>query len=155
MYHEDVELSWRARLAGLRVVVDPGADVFHEYEFGRQLRPRSRCWSATGSSSCSPPTRRLLVLLGPVLASESWRCSTLCAAALASREAGRLVVVPRQRALARKPPARDEEPAAGYDRELARFLTPTLDPRMIELPRGAGTFNAVVERYWLLVKKAL
>ena len=35
MYQEDVELSWRAHLAGLRVVVDPGADVFHEYEFGR------------------------------------------------------------------------------------------------------------------------
>ena len=38
MYHEDLELGWRAHLAGLHVVVDPGADVFHEYEFGRNPR---------------------------------------------------------------------------------------------------------------------
>ena len=38
MYLEDLELGWRAHLAGYRVVVDPGADVFHEYEFGRNPR---------------------------------------------------------------------------------------------------------------------
>ena len=38
MYLEDLELGWRARLAGYRVVVDPGADVFHEYEYGRNPR---------------------------------------------------------------------------------------------------------------------
>jgi GT2 family glycosyltransferase len=34
-YHEDLELSWRARLAGLRVVVAPYSRVGHKYEFGR------------------------------------------------------------------------------------------------------------------------
>ena len=35
IYLEDAELSWRARLAGLRVVLDPAADVFHDYEYAR------------------------------------------------------------------------------------------------------------------------
>ena len=35
MYLEDTELGWRAHLRDLRVVVDPSADVYHDYEFGR------------------------------------------------------------------------------------------------------------------------
>ena len=35
MYQEDLILGWRVRLRGLRVVVSPAADVYHEYEFGR------------------------------------------------------------------------------------------------------------------------
>src|SRR4030095_11908969 len=35
MYQEDLILGWRARLRGLRVVVSPAADVYHDYEFGR------------------------------------------------------------------------------------------------------------------------
>ena len=31
MYQEDLELAWRARLRGLRIVVDPAADVLHDY----------------------------------------------------------------------------------------------------------------------------
>ena len=80
MYHEDVELSWRAHLHGLRVVVDPGADVFHEYEFGRQpdqdraarAQPadlRAHRVLRCGSCSCSAPCS----------CSESWRCSSLAA----------------------------------------------------------------------------
>ena len=41
------------------------------------------------------------------------------------------------------------------DRELVRFLTPILDPRMIELPRGAGAFNGAVQRYWRVVERLL
>src|SRR6185312_8472256 len=65
---EDVALSWRAHLHGLRVVVDPSADVFHEYEFGRNptkiaLLERNRLiFVLTGYPL------GLLVLLGPVLA---------------------------------------------------------------------------------------
>ena len=67
MYHEDVELSWRAHLHGLRVVVDPSADVFHEYDFGRNptkiaLLERNRLIFVLSASSL-----RLLLLLGPVL----------------------------------------------------------------------------------------
>jgi GT2 family glycosyltransferase len=35
MYHEDTDLGWRLRLAGLRVVRVPGSLVTHEYDFSR------------------------------------------------------------------------------------------------------------------------
>ena len=35
LYCEDTDLSWRLRLAGLRIVVCPEARVVHDYDFGR------------------------------------------------------------------------------------------------------------------------
>jgi GT2 family glycosyltransferase len=37
-YHEDLELGWRARLAGYRVVFAPASRVHHKYEFSRNTR---------------------------------------------------------------------------------------------------------------------
>jgi hypothetical protein len=34
------------------------------------------------------------------------------------------------------------------DRELARFLTPVLDPRMLELPAGVSVVNGAVSAWW-------
>ena len=156
MYLEDAELGWRAHLRGLRVVIDPGADVYHEYEFGRHgtktaLLERNRLIFVVSAYSL-----RLLLLLAPVLVAV---------------ELGMLVVAMRQRWLRGK--------LGGWwwclrhsrwlirhrrgtqrlrrvrDRELARFLTPVLDPRMVELPRGAAAASRVLRPYWSLAKKAL
>ena len=35
LYHEDLELGWRARMAGKRIVLNPSADVLHDYEHER------------------------------------------------------------------------------------------------------------------------
>lgn len=35
MYHEDLDLCWRAKLAGYRVILAPAAIVYHYYEFNR------------------------------------------------------------------------------------------------------------------------
>lgn len=35
MYHEDVDLAWRARLAGYKIQLIPQAKVWHDYSFGR------------------------------------------------------------------------------------------------------------------------
>lgn len=37
-YHEDLELSWRARLAGHRIVIAPRSRVAHKYAFSRNRR---------------------------------------------------------------------------------------------------------------------
>ncbi len=37
-YHEDLEFSWRARLAGWRVVLAPESVVHHKYEFSRSIK---------------------------------------------------------------------------------------------------------------------
>ena len=35
MYHEDVDLGWRLRLAGYRIVLDPQAVVYHKYNYSK------------------------------------------------------------------------------------------------------------------------
>ncbi len=35
MYHEDVDLGWRARLAGYKVMLDPLAVVWHKYNYSK------------------------------------------------------------------------------------------------------------------------
>jgi GT2 family glycosyltransferase len=66
-YQDDVDLAWRARLAGRRVVFCPRATVRHDYEFVKGdykwfLLERNRLW--TMLSCYSLPA---LVLLGPLL----------------------------------------------------------------------------------------
>ena len=156
MYQEDVELSWRAHLAGLRVVVDPGADVFHEYEFGRHpskiaLLERNRLiFVLTGYPL------GLLVLLGPVLA-----CGELAMLLLAARRrwlrgklGGWWWCLGNARWLASH--RRETKSLRRVrTRELAPFLTPSLDPRMVPLPRGTAFINRLLGPYWSLVRKAL
>ena len=156
MYQEDVELSWRAHLHGLRVVVDPGADVFHEYEFGRNptkiaLLDRNRLIFVLTAYSL-----RLLLLLAPVLA-----LGELAMLALAARRGwfrGKLVgwwwLLRHVGWLARH--RRETQRLRSVrDHDLARFLTPMLDPKMTSLPTGTGFLNRLLGCYWLVVRKAL
>jgi GT2 family glycosyltransferase len=156
MYQEDVELSWRAHLAGLRVVVDPRADVFHEYEFGRHpskiaLLERNRLIFLLTSYSL-----RLLFLLGPLLvlvelamlllsARRRWFRGKLGGWWWCLRHMRWLVRHRRETKRLRRVP----------DRDVARFLTPLLDPKMVPLPRGTAFLNRLLGPYWSLVRKAL
>lgn len=38
MYHDDVEVSWKARLAGYKIVLAPKSIVYHKYEFHRSIK---------------------------------------------------------------------------------------------------------------------
>ncbi|NQT49688.1 glycosyltransferase family 2 protein [Candidatus Kuenenbacteria bacterium] len=38
MYHDDIELNWRAKLAGYKIVLAPKSVVYHKYEFARSVR---------------------------------------------------------------------------------------------------------------------
>jgi GT2 family glycosyltransferase len=156
MYQEDVELSWRAHLHGLRVVIDPRADVFHEYEFSRNpgkiaLLERNRLIFVLSAYSL-----RLLLLLGPVLA-----LGELAMLALAARHRwfrGKvggwwwLIRHPRWLVRHRRETQRLRKVR---DLELARFLTPTLDPKVASVPRGIGFLNRLLVPYWSVVRRAL
>jgi GT2 family glycosyltransferase len=156
MYQEDVELSWRAHLYGLRVVVDPGADVFHEYDFGRHatkiaLLERNRLIFVLTAYSL-----RLLILLGPLLA-----LGELAMLALAARRGwfrGKLGgwwwLFRHARWLVRHR-GETKRLRRVRDRELASLLTPALDPKMVSLPRGVGFLNRLLVRYWSVVRRAL
>lgn len=38
MYHDDLELGWKARLAGYNIILAPKSVVYHKYEFFRSVR---------------------------------------------------------------------------------------------------------------------
>jgi GT2 family glycosyltransferase len=156
MYHEDLELSWRAHLRGLRVVVTPRADVYHEYEFGRQARKHyflERNRLVFVLSAFSP---RLLLVLAPVLVSaevgltlvalrDGWLKSKLAAWAWCARNSSWLVRHRRETQQLRRVP----------DRELAELLTPVFDPGMIDVPRFVKGLNPLLGAYWRIGRKAL
>jgi GT2 family glycosyltransferase len=156
MYLEDLELGWRARIAGYRVVVDPAADVLHEYEFGRNPRKNYFLERNRLVFVLSAYSSRLLVLLGPLLLAtelgmvvlsikERWAGDKLAGWAWVVRNAGR--VGRRRRATQGLRKVRD--------RELARYFTPVFDPKMIPVPGLLRAANPLVERYWSLVRRAL
>jgi GT2 family glycosyltransferase len=156
MYQEDLELAWRARLRGLRIVVNPEADVYHAYEFGRNpgkyyFLERNRLVFVL--SSYSP---RMLLLLSPVLLSteaamlvlslkEGWAKEKVAGWGWLLRHAGWLRQHRRETQRMRRV----------RDRELARFLSPVIAPAMISVPGAVRAVNPVVARYWNLVRRAL
>jgi GT2 family glycosyltransferase len=156
MYQEDLELGWRARLRGLRVVVNPAADVLHDYDFARNpgkqyLLERNRLVFVL--SAYSP---RLLVLLSPVLASvevgmlalalkEGWAGDKVAGWGWLARNAGWL----------RRHRKETQRLRRVSDRELARYLSPVVAPGMIPVPGPVRAVNPFVARYWSVVKRAL
>ncbi|MGH2932648.1 MAG: glycosyltransferase family 2 protein [Gaiellaceae bacterium] len=156
MYLEDLELGWRARLAGYRVVVDPGADVFHDYEYGRNPR-KSYFLERNRLIFClSAYSGRQLLLLSPVLVA-----TELGMVALAVKERwfrdkvagwGWLV---RNGKLVRQRRHATQSLRRVRDRDLAEHLTPTFSPGMLPVPAPLRAANPLVRGYWRLVKKAL
>jgi GT2 family glycosyltransferase len=156
MYLEDLELGWRARIAGLRVVVVPEADVFHEYEYGRNPRKsyfleRNRLVFVLSAYSA-----RQLVLLGPLLLvtelgmaavalRERWLGDKLAGWGWLVRNAG--TVGSRRR--------RTQKLRRVRDRDLARFLTATFSPGMTPVPALLRWANPLVALYWRVVRRAL
>jgi GT2 family glycosyltransferase len=156
MYLEDTELGWRAHLHALRVVVDPGADVYHEYEFGRHPTKLALLERNREIFVLTAYSLRLLLALAPVLV---------------ATELGMLVVAAKQRWLRGK--LRGWWWLAGHagwlrshrretqrlrrrpDRELAEYLTPSIDPGMLPVPRAASIGNGLLAAYWRLVRRAL
>ncbi|OJI06309.1 hypothetical protein BK004_04050 [bacterium CG10_46_32] len=68
MYHEDLDLCWRAKLAGYRVMLAPKAIVYHYYEFNRNKEmfywtERNR-WAVLLQNYSA----KSLILLSPMLA---------------------------------------------------------------------------------------
>jgi GT2 family glycosyltransferase len=156
LYHEDLELGWRARMRGQRIVLNPAADVLHEYEHGRNpekyyFMERNRLvFVATAYSG------RLLLLLAPVLLAaelgltvvsirEGWFRAKVRGWGWVGQNAGWILGHRRRLQSSRTVP----------DRELAEHLTPVLDPAMIELPKSVRFVNPMLEAYWGLVRRLL
>ena len=150
LYQEDLELCWRARQRGLRVVVEPAADVLHDYVFERLERrkeyylERNRLiFVSTAFSS------RLLLLLSPVLAAAELGLALLALRQGWFREKARgWAWLLRHRAWLAGHRRAVQSTRAVDDRELAQFLTPVLDPRMLELSVGVDVANRMLSVWW-------
>lgn len=156
LYHEDLELGWRARMRGWRIVLNPAADVLHDYEHGRNpekyyFMERNRLVFVASAYS-----GRLLLLLAPVLLfaeagltlvsiREGWFRAKLRGWQWVGANA-RWILRHRRRLQAGR---------TVRDRDLAPHLTPVLDPAMIELPTFVRFVNPMLERYWALVRRLL
>jgi GT2 family glycosyltransferase len=67
MYHEDADLGWRLRLAGLRVVRVAGSRVTHHYDFGRSPAKLYHLERNRWLMLRSNYRRRTLAVLAPAL----------------------------------------------------------------------------------------
>jgi GT2 family glycosyltransferase len=153
MYLEDLELGWRARLAGYRVVLEPAADVLHEYEYGRNPRKnyfleRNRLVFVLTAYSA-----RMLFLLAPLLAltelgiaalalKEGWLRDKLRGWGWLAQNAGTV----RRRRHSTQAVRRVR------DRDLVRYLTATFSPGMVRVPAPLRVANPFVRGYWALVR---
>jgi GT2 family glycosyltransferase len=156
LYHEDVELGWRVRMRGLRVVAAPGADMLHDYEFSRNPRKyyfleRNRLiFILTAYSS------RLVALVVPVLVALE-----LALAVRALREgwlrqklAGWVWCV-RHVDWVRQHRRETQALRRISDRELAPMLTPVVDPGVMDVPALVSAINPLMELYWSLARRLL
>jgi GT2 family glycosyltransferase len=157
LYPEDLELSWRARLAGLRVVVEPTADVRHAYRY-EPLDPEKHYWLERNRLVfvLTAYSGRLLLLLTPVLVA-----TEIALALLARREGwwrekhrGWGWLVGHGEAV-RRLRSQTQSLRRIPDREAARFLSDRLDPAMRELPPAAARLEPLVRAYWALARRAL
>jgi N-acetylglucosaminyl-diphospho-decaprenol L-rhamnosyltransferase len=157
MYHEDVDLSLRLRLAGGRVGIEPTAVVAHDYEFtasaGNKWRWLERNRLATlvrlwpGS---------LLVLLAPVLLATE--AALLLAAAAGGWGAQKLRA--DAEALAWLPRLLRERRAIRRERtisaaDFAAVLTPDLDSPFIPAVARGGPARLALRAYWRAVRALL
>ncbi|MDX6486573.1 MAG: hypothetical protein QOF43_1726 [Gaiellaceae bacterium] len=154
LYQEDLELCWRARLRGLRVVLEPGADVLHDYVLERPGRrkeyylERNRLVFVLTAYS-----GRLLALLAPVLLAVELGIVVVAIRGGWSRDKARgWAWLLRNRTWVARHRESVQATRRVPDRELAVLLTPALDPRMLELPAGAGLVNALVSAWWRAVR---
>jgi GT2 family glycosyltransferase len=156
MYHEDVDLSLRLRLAGGGIGVVPDAIVDHDYAFGKGAAK----WRYLERNRWATILRTypgvLLGLLAPALlateaallvvaAADGWLPQKLRAAGETVAALPRLL---RQRRAVQA--SRAIAPA-----EFARWLTPDLDSAFLGRAASVGALRALLRGYWALVLGAL
>jgi hypothetical protein len=156
MYHEDVDLSLRLRLAGGRLGVAWSAIVDHDYEFAKglekwRLLERNR-WATI--LRCYPG--RLLLVLGPALLATELGLLAVAAAGgwlpqklTAARDT--LRALPRLEGERRAIQATRTISTA----EFARWLTPDLDSRYLGRAGRLRPLRWALRAYWRLARAAL
>jgi GT2 family glycosyltransferase len=156
MYHEDVEWSLRARLAGGRLGIEPTAVVDHDYSFAKgqaKWRHLERNRWATILRTYPGP---LLALLAPALA------ATEAALALVAARGGwgRSKAAAGSDTLRTLPGLLRSRRAVQRGRtitsaDFARWLTPDLESEYLGRVASHGPLRVALRAYWAAVCAAL
>ena len=152
MYHEDVDLSFRLRLSGGRLGVEPAAVVDHEYEFAKGQAKWRRLERNRWATIVRCYPSRLLVLLAPgllatevallaIAASGGWLPQKLAATSETLRTLPRLL---RERRAVQA--VRTISTA-----EFAAWLTPDLDSEFLGRAGRSASLRWALRAYWRLV----
>jgi GT2 family glycosyltransferase len=156
MYQEDLDLGWRARMRGLRAVVEPQADVYHDYDFARNPRKLYLLERNRLAFVLSAYSARLLLLAAPILVA-----AEVGMVALAVREgwlhdkvAGWRWLAENRRWVAERRRAIQEQRRVS-DRALAPLLTAQIDPVQVSVPGIVRAANPLMRAYWSVVRRAL
>jgi GT2 family glycosyltransferase len=156
LYHEDLELGWRVRLAGYRAVLEPASVVDHSYEFSRNAAKyyfieRNRMMFV---ATCFPAA--LILAVAPVMA--GFELAILVSAA----RDGWLREILRgwrwcfaHRDWIRRRRREVLDAAVVEVGEMSSWLTAPLDPGMIDLPAGVDVVNALLRAYWRVARRLL
>jgi GT2 family glycosyltransferase len=152
LYHEDVDLSLRLRLAGGRLGVEQAARVEHDYEFAKGPEKWRRLERNRWATLIRTYPSALLVLLAPALAATElalvaisaaggWLDQKLLAWGDVVRSVPRLL---RERRVIQG----TRSVAAG---EFARSLTPDLDSPYLAAAGRSRALRLALRAYWSLV----
>jgi GT2 family glycosyltransferase len=156
LYHEDVDLSLRLRLAGGTLGIEPSAVVDHDYEFG--AREHKWRWLERNRHAFLVRTypAALLILLAPALLATEVALYAAAARGGWARQklAGHLEAVrwlPRLLRERRAVQAGRTVSAA----EFAAWLTPDLDSPFIPAAARSAPARLLLRAYWRAVRAAL
>jgi GT2 family glycosyltransferase len=156
MYHEDVDLSLRLRLAGGALGIEPAAVVDHDYEFAKgaskwRFLERNRwativrCYPAPLLALVAPALAATELALLAVAARGGWLPQKLRAAGEAVRALPRLL--DERRAI--------QATRAVSTAEFARWLTPDLDSPYLGRVSTLAPLRWGLRIYWRVVLSAL
>lgn len=155
-YFEDMELSWRARQAGLEVHVLGTARVRHHYEFSRSplkmyLIERNRwlllltCFERRTLMAVAPPLLAFELAIAVVALAQGW--------ARAKTRGWRWILAHRRWVADRR--AFVQASRRVPDADLLDLLTDTFDPAQTPLPPAAAPLERLLRSYWRAVSRAL
>ena len=152
LYHEDVDLSLRVRLAGGTLGVAPGARADHLYEFAKGPSKWRYLERNRWATLIRVYPAALLALLAPALLATELALLVIAAAGgwLPQKLAAWADVV---RSLPRLLGERSEIQATAQigASEFARELTPALDSRYLGRPGGSAALARLLGAYWRVV----
>jgi GT2 family glycosyltransferase len=156
LYHEDVDLSLRLRLAGGALGIEPAAVVDHEYEFGAHEHKWRWLERNRWAFLIRVYPTRLLVLLSPaLLATELALVPAAFAAGWGRQKLDAIFEVARWLPGLLRERRRIQATRTVGSAEFASWLTPDLDSPFIPAAARSFPVRCALRAYWRLVRLLL